>query len=105
VEESVLNYTRAEKFVHISNAVRHLKSICHIHISTKQEKFLECAQTLCIVKEGCKYLNPSNGAREQLVTNFRSKQRSVGLNPLMTCIMSKNVRTILIFIFAVGKQN
>jgi hypothetical protein len=56
------------------------------------------------VKEGCKYLNPSNGAREQLVTNFRSKQRSVGLNPLMTCIMSKNVRTILIFIFAVGKQ-
>lgn len=73
------------------------------HIATKQEK-LEFDQTLCIVKEGCRYLNPSNGAREQLVTNFRSKQRSVGLNPLMTCIMSKNVRTILIFIFAVGKQ-
>jgi hypothetical protein len=56
-------------------------------------------QTLCIVKEGCRYLNPSNGAREQLVTNFRSKQRSVGFNPLMTCRMHKEVRTILTIIY------
>lgn len=41
--------------------------------------------TLWMVKGGCKYLNPSNGAREQLVTNLRSIQRSSGSKPLITC--------------------
>lgn len=41
--------------------------------------------TLWIVKEGCKCLNPSNGAREQLVTNLSNIHRSFGLNPLITC--------------------
>lgn len=41
--------------------------------------------TLWIVKEGCKCLNPSNGGREQLVTNLRSMQRSFGSKPLVTC--------------------
>lgn len=41
--------------------------------------------TLWMVKAGCKYLNPSNGAREQLVTNLRSIQRSFGSKPLITC--------------------
>jgi len=38
-----------------------------------------------MVSGGCKYLNPSNGAREQLVTNLRSIQRSSGSKPLITC--------------------
>ena len=38
-----------------------------------------------MVKVGCKCLKPSNGAREQLVTNLRSIQRSVGSKSVMTC--------------------
>lgn len=37
-----------------------------------------------MVKVGCKYLNPSKGAREQLVTNLRSIHRSFGSNPEIT---------------------
>lgn len=40
--------------------------------------------TLWMVKLGCRCLKPSNGAREQLVTNFMSIQRSFGSNSLMT---------------------
>lgn len=45
---------------------------------------LRAQHTLWMVKGGCKYLNPSNGAREQLVTNLRSIQRSFGSKPLIT---------------------
>jgi hypothetical protein len=48
--------------------------------------------TLWMVKGGCKYLNPSNGAREQLVTNLRSLQRSFGSKPLITCKQSTESR-------------
>ena len=41
--------------------------------------------TLWIVKVGSKCLNPSKGAREQLVTNLRSIQRSFGSNSRITC--------------------
>lgn len=40
--------------------------------------------TLWMVNFGCKCLNPSKGAREQLVTNLRSKHRSLGSNPANT---------------------
>lgn len=48
--------------------------------------------TLWMVKGGCKYLNPSNGAREQLVTNLRSIQRSLGSKPLITCTQLEESR-------------
>lgn len=52
-------------------------------------------QTLWIVKVGCKCLNPSKGAREQLVTNLRSMHRSFGSNPFITC--SKNLGKTKLF--------
>lgn len=47
-------------------------------------KMSDDEHTLWIVKDGCKCLNPSNGAREQLVTNFSSIHLSFGSNPLIT---------------------
>lgn len=52
-----------------------------------------------MMKVGCKYLKPRSGAREQLVTNFRSMQRSLGSKPFITCgripgeILNKQLKT------------
>ena len=61
--------------------------------SNIDKKFRE--DTLWMVKLGCRCLKPSNGAREQLVTNFISVQRSFGSNSLMTWSRANSKKSII----------